>query len=371
VALNRKDLDRLQQAGLQDSIERSQGISLLKAKPNGLCSQLSDEWLCSIYSNRPFNCRAYPFIVNPGFEDNLILDISMRCPFVNTKEPKITKAYAIKKINLAREHIASILTNSIRYRTTLAEHIRACYRPAFMKREERVYFMDEAIERLLKSLNEGSPTAVSIGWYQGIEESVRVTLEKDIPPVNLWNKEILDGLEISESDHAFKRHHWRIALEDVKNNLSLPGEAGLRFHKTKAVLGGIKSGKEKYSFKSLDSIGYEKAAIEELGDYLKLMVRRAGYELSVLNVSENLIKIQGVASFDYEIGPMLLSRSVISHFDMLCRIIARIYGHESIKASDAKNAINNMDGPLLISLMNGYLAVDMIGKLDVFRRSSD
>lgn len=57
-----------QKSGLKE------GLWQLKKDKNGLCAFLQ-EGLCSIYSNRPLVCRAYPFSVDPITKD-IFYDVS-------------------------------------------------------------------------------------------------------------------------------------------------------------------------------------------------------------------------------------------------------------------------------------------------------
>jgi Fe-S-cluster containining protein len=68
IRLTPADVERLQRAGLDHLIVRRGSIDqpdyYMRLRPDGTCSALSDNKLCSIHPHRPTICRAFPFYLD-------------------------------------------------------------------------------------------------------------------------------------------------------------------------------------------------------------------------------------------------------------------------------------------------------------------
>ena len=68
IRLTDADVERLQGGGLDGLIVRREttgGLAYyMKLRPDGTCSALADDGLCSIHAERPTLCRAFPFYLD-------------------------------------------------------------------------------------------------------------------------------------------------------------------------------------------------------------------------------------------------------------------------------------------------------------------
>jgi Fe-S-cluster containining protein len=68
IRLTEEDVHRIQEAGLDHFIVRRGTVEAphyyMKLKPDGSCSALANDGLCSIHSHRPTICRAFPFYID-------------------------------------------------------------------------------------------------------------------------------------------------------------------------------------------------------------------------------------------------------------------------------------------------------------------
>ena len=89
IRLLEVDVKRLQDAGLDHLIVRrgaaDQPAYYLKLEPDGTCSALRSDKLCSIHSHRPTLCRAFPFY----FDLFAGLSLVASCPGVNAGETPV------------------------------------------------------------------------------------------------------------------------------------------------------------------------------------------------------------------------------------------------------------------------------------------
>lgn len=89
IRLTDEDVQRLQAAGLDHMIVRRGSLEkpsyYLRLRPDGACSALTSDNLCSIHPHRPTLCRAFPFYFD------LFAGLSMvaSCPGVNAGESTV------------------------------------------------------------------------------------------------------------------------------------------------------------------------------------------------------------------------------------------------------------------------------------------
>jgi Fe-S-cluster containining protein len=374
VYLNQKDAQKLMKRGLEDLIEvKKEGPfgneqPYMKTRKNGTCVALDDDWLCSIYPKRPTICRNYPFIINPGMDGNIIVDISLRCPYVGMfSSRKIGKKLIEDNVALTIKSIRDVLKGSLLYRNTLAEHIRASYAIAFMPRERRIDFMDSALEQIRDLHKPVNLIYIMEEWARKISSASRDVLSgvgQDFFRNKKHDRNIIrKAIGLRDREYVPLKKRWSAVFGDLGNNLFLLGKNGIEFKKVNVAKGGVSINDKDISWDGF-GIPYSQEALELLSDYMKLNVRRAGFELTVAKMANYLLDYKNKDIIDYELSSFILSRAFIRHIDPVAKLLAATNKHKEVSGSDMRLAICNLDSLLLMALMTGVLVEDFIQKLE-------
>ena len=370
VYLNSKDLKILKKDKLEDVVDytnKDARFPHIKTRPNGFCKALTDEWLCSIYKSRPVACQTYPFVLNPGMDNNLIIDISLRCPYIGLfASQEILKKNIENSIVMTDKYLDETIRTSMKFRKTLADHLRVSYPPAFMSRKRRLKFMDMAIDVLVSLDNPKNMILIAEQWAQLISKETRLVMSKrgtDFIISDEFDKEIIPGISaLSDLEYKPFKKRWELVFEELNNRVFYLDGSGIKFAKIVVGIRGVKINKEIYSWNEFEKLTYSKDALRELGDYLKINVRRAAFELTHARVSNYIVDYEKRDVIDFEMCSLIISRAIMRHIDPLSRLISVLVGHDSITSEDLRIAISNMDSALLTALMSGLLADDLIEK---------
>jgi len=374
VQLSQFDMVNLKKAGLEDMISYSDPGKpttrpILKLGPDGFCAKLGSDGLCQMYKDRPTVCRSYPLIVTPGFDNDLVVDISLKCPQVGSpSQPKIKRRNIAKSMAIHTRDQEGTLKSLMR-RATLAEHIRATYPPAFLERSRKLSFMDPAID-LLKGLKEPANMIETVrAWSDQVtlaSHAVIIGRYKGFMGGAKQDKEILSDIPriTSIPEHSPSKARWNNVFSDLDDIIFLPEGSNVKRYPVKLGRWSVKVGRNSFGWGSFKGLAYSKGAIGQLMDYMKLMVRRVGFQMNVAYLAEYLLDYKGVLAVDYALETLLLSNGMMVYLDPLSRLIAAINGHGMIKGEDVRSAICNMDTPFINSLVRKTLVSEAITRID-------
>jgi Fe-S-cluster containining protein len=365
VHVNQKDLQRLNASG-SSSLVTEQVLGgtprkVMKTRENGTCAALNKDWLCDIYEARPMICRSYPFLVNPGMDGKLVIDISMGCPYVGLFADKKIESRDLKDaVGITIDHIPETLRSSMSYRKTLADHLRAAFPPAFLSESERLEFMDAAISYLVGLEDPCNIISESEAWGRGIAGYCRSKLSEG---GNFNPSELKGALSLGGNVEKPSKKRCKLVFGDIGNRIFFLGENGVEFSNISAGFLGVRIGGTRIPWRSFEKMAYSKAAIEELASYMKICIRRPGFQVTSAKIANYLVDYEGVGAMDHEISSVLLSRALVRHFDPIARSISGMRGDEKISGEDARLAICNMDNIFLTALMSGSLANDFVRRI--------
>lgn len=374
VGLTEKDLERLKDNSLEERatyLPQSSIYSPIGAAmktEGGICTNLSCEGLCDIYGVRPLICQSYPLIVAAGFDDDLVVNIALRCPLVDAQtQPEIKKSDIEGSIKMYKRYVDYGLQRSMVYRKTLADHIRAAYPPAFLPREQKLEFMDQAIE-LLQDVKEPTDMVnVLRHWSDQVTLACNKVIINEYNGVALGgkqNKEIMSNIPpVSDIKFDFTKKRWKNIFFDLDNTLSIYD--GSKINKVAARAGWrMKVGGKAYSWGKLKGLVYSDEAVKEVLDYLKLMVRRPSFQLTVAYEAEYLVDFKRMTIIDYALETLLLSNAVIVYLDPIARALGVVNEHEKVEKEDVMMAISNIDAQLLTSLSSMVFVTELKNKID-------
>ena len=374
VELSPFDITKLEKAGLGDQIVYSSPGKpttkpILKLGPDGFCERLGEDGLCQMYEHRPTVCRSYPLMVTPGFDNDLVIDISLKCPQAGSpSQPKIGRRDIAKSMAMQTRDKEAIL-KAIRRRNTLAEHIRATYPPAFMERSRKLRFMDPAIG-LLKGLKEPVDMIETVrAWSDHVtlaSHSVIMGEYEGSVGGKKQDKEILSKMPgiIGISDYSPSKKRWKNVFTDLDSIIFLPEGPKVRRSPVRSGRWSVRAGRESYGWGAFKGLAYSESALGELTDYMKLLIRRVGFQINVAYLAEYLLDYKGVLTVDYALETLLLSNGMMVYLDPLSRLMATINGHGMIEGEDVRLAVCNMDTPFINSLVRKTLVSEAIQRID-------
>jgi len=373
--LTQKDIDLLKNRGFGEHIvyrdlitEGHASKASLRLRQNGFCEFLNDRRLCDIYELRPLVCHAYPIMPTPGFENEILVDIALRCPYVGGNKTEIKDADIQERVDGYIGYVPDIIKKALEYRYTLAEHIRSAYPVAFMTRDEKLPFMDKAVD-MLASIDW---TADIIGTLRDWSDKIslyshEVIIRKDEGTYGggKQNDEILKQVSLTEGtyDYGLSKERWNNVFSDLNNTVFLQSGSDIRPFKVSTGF-RVKIGKKSYWWGNFKQLRYSKEALEELREYMKILVRRAGFQLSVAHLAEYLVDFKNTATVDYALETILIANAMAVYLDPLSKVSAVANGHDQIERSDLRAGISNMDSQFLYALTNGTIVSEFVSKID-------
>lgn len=374
--LTQRDIDALKKNGFGKCISykdprtaSSASKASLCLQPSGFCWFLNEERLCDIYDIRPLVCRSYPLMPTPGFDGEIIVDIAMKCPYVGADELEIKESDIIERIDSYIDYVPEMIPRALAYRQSLADHIRAAYPAAFMRRQEKTPFMDDAINLLDKVKGTADIIGTLRDWCDKISVSSHNVIARGNNGVygQKQDKEILSRMPGVETDHAyaFSKERWRNVISDIGGTVFLPAELGI---KVSGVKVGFRAriGNKSYGWGTLKELEYSRGALDELREYMKILVRRSGFQLSIAYLAEYLIDFKKAIVVDYSLETIILANAMAVYVDPISRISAVASGHDKIEGSDLRMGISNIDAPFISALTNGTIVSEFVKKLDRF-----
>jgi len=299
----------------------------------------------------------------------LVVDISLKCPQVGSpSQPRIKRRDIERSIAMHTENGKATLM-ALKRRKTLAEHIRATYPPAFMERHRKLRFMDKAVDLLGRVKEPGNMIETIRAWSDQVtlaSHGVITGEPYDTADATMQDKRILKRIPNITGilDYSPSKDRWRNVFRDLDNIIFLPKGKKVMRLPVRAGWWSVRAGRNSYRWNTFESLCYSEGALEELADYMKLLVRRVGFQMSVAYLAEYLLDYKGVLIVDYAIETLLLSNGMIVYLDPLSRLIAAIYGHDTVEQSDVRLAISNMDTPFLNSLVRKTLVSEAIDRID-------
>jgi len=374
VSLTPKDTQRLKKAGLGKQIEypkegEDPRTLFLKMKPGGFCVNLNKDYLCDVYSKRPMMCRAYPFMLTPGFENNLVVDISLRCPFVNLEsEPKVKKEDIESVNNLFKENVAQMINYSLKYRNTLAEHLKISYAPAFLPRKRNIEFMDQAIDIIRQVKEPSDMMGIITSWADNVTQaSQQIIIKRDGGNIDIkdQDREIIGNIQTPEDPNKHKPSPeiWKTMFKDINNNPFSLIDNRIKWGRV-SIGKAVKVNKKTYGWNEFENLHYSPKAVEVMLDYMKMMVRRTNFNVCAAKIAQYIVDYQNSTAVEYDIECMLFTNSMVTHLDPYARLLSRVHNHDQIEEKDMRMAIANIDSTFLTALGNGTLTRMMIEKLD-------
>lgn len=369
-----KDVDLLEQNGLGSHIvypNTTVNSSILRPHLsfNGDFCSFTKGTSCSIYKLRPLICRAYPIQVAAGFENDLVIDIILKCPYVGLgSEPEIRKADIEDRIADYKANLPNTIANTLAHRKTLADHIRVAYAPAFLLRARKLEFMDSAIREL-----EGLESPVDMigtlrAWADGISAASHEVFVREHGGVlggNEQERQVLSRMPKAYSGQSgeFSKARWKNAFKDLGSHLFLPVGHEIRRVPVKLGWGASIDGK-RHRWGSLAGLAYSNAALRELTDYMRLAVRRPNFQLTVAQLAEYMVDYKRMAIVDYALEAAILSNAMMVYLDPISRAAAAFNGHSEIERSDLRAGISNIDAQFLSSLSKGMLTMEFTKLID-------
>lgn len=375
VDLTDRDVRAMGSKGLSDSVffpPSGSARPFLRMSPGGYCSNLDEKGLCGIYRDRPMICRSYPMLVTPDFEDNLVIDLVLKCPYINLEsQPEIKKSDIEKSIRLHKGHMEDEMMRSLAYRGTLAKHVWAAYPAAFLPRKQKLGLMDRCID-LLRGV-EDSPDLIRMlrDWSDKVAATGHRVIVRDRGGVfgRGTADEVLSKMPGVDAQRGYEldKARWRNVFSDIGNTLFYLREGELR--RAPIRLGWrVKVGGRSYGWGRFKGLAYSDDAMEELIGYMKLLVRRSSFQRTVALLAEYLIDFKRMVVVDPSLECMILSNGMGVYLDPICRVMAAVREHDRIEGEDVKAAASNMDGQFLNSLADGTIAAELRWKMDsVFR----
>jgi len=375
VNLTEPDLSLFKKKGLDKCIVSPEEVNrygvtapFIRFKQDGLCSFVGEDQKCRVYANRPMICRSYPIMVSAGLENELIVDIVLRCPYANlSSEPEIKKSDIEESLAISARSIPDQLVKSLEYRGTLAAHIRAAYPPALIEKSHRLRVIDDAISLIGRYIKEGETTGAVKEWSNSVSSaSHRIIVRRDNGEVGgeKQDNDILKmALEINEPiEDEFSKERWKTVFSDIfdvflmreSKLMKLPVKVGWK----------VRLGNKAYGWNSFRKLEYTKDAIESIEDYMRVIVRRASFQLSAAYVAEYLVDFKKVAIVDYSLNTIILSNAVMPYLDPLSRALAVANGNGEITKEDVRMGISNIDNAVITGLSSRAISSNIINKLD-------
>jgi len=116
-------------------------------------------------------------------------------------------------------------------------------------------------------------------------------------------------------------------------------------------------------FSALSRLEYSEGALDMLRDYMRLLVRRSGFQYCVARSAEFLVDYARLGVVDFELEVTVLANAVAASLDPLSRTIAALRGRDAITSEDVRYAIANIDGALLTNLTNEMIANQITSRI--------
>lgn len=380
VNLCASDVRRLDLGGLSKYVESSSNkanypFPSLATDDKGYCKLLRADNLCSAYSLRPMMCRAYPYILQPGFDYNLIADISLRCPHVRLRggaDKHIRKKEISESMSLSINGVPEVIQKSLDYRARLADYMRVTYAPSFIEDERRLEFMGSAIDLLRKTRGTRDLVGIMMAWSEqiGFSAHSKIAIEDGgVLKGRSQDKRILKGIGPLEEDKNYgnSRDRWAKMLDDVGNSIFFLFGKDSRVGAIDLAVSskGIRMGNMAYPWQAFEDLRYGKGALDELIEYMGVVMRRPNFRLTCAKIAKYIIDYKGVPVVDYEIEPIVFSNAMMIHLDPIARILATINGSDEIGSEEVRLAASNIDSEFQSALSDGSLTKGIIKKTDV------
>ncbi len=386
VGLTGNDVREFDHRGLEDLIDYGQMPSpwtpferILKKKPDRSCINLSDRSLCLIYKDRPMVCRCFPFLLSAGYENDLIMDVMLRCPFVDISQKNRLGSSLIPMSmlnSIASEYAnstLSLLRNTIQYQTTLVKHIQATMPAAFFPRQRKLEFMDKAID-LLRLENPLDLVGTAKNWSAAISQEVHSIIKCDLVEYSQMphDSEILGYVSYLPGTEGIDKKRWKNILPQLANPFLYPGKKG---NVSSAIVStdffgvNVKSNDasartvKKIPFKAMSALQYEQPAVDLIKDYMRLIVRRSSFQYLIARSADFLADYARVGIVDFELEATMLSNGMVAGIDPLAKTIAALGERDSIGETDLRYAISNLEGGFISSLVNDTLANQLVSSV--------
>lgn len=384
LELTPTDITRLKDAGFGNCIVRpgpgnpSVPKAAIRLQMNGYCQFLNDKRMCDIYANRPLVCRSYPIIPTPGFDNDLVVDLSLKCPSICGNHPEIQDSDIITILDAYTTELPESFSRALEYRRTLAEHIRAAYPAAFLPRERKTRFMDAAIGLLdtrdsvpdMPGLLKGWSDKVSLVSHEIMARECQGSIEDDGLETRILSR--LKDSPLAARTDKFSKMRYRNVIADLKGLVVLPYNGSMRVLPDSPGF-RLRIGKRTYGWGKVKNLLYSSKAVNELQDYLRLVVRRSNFQLTVAQVAEYIVDYKHVAVTDYSIETLILANAIAPYLDVYSRIAAVFNGSDEITAKDSNNeitakdmrtAISNVDSQFIFGFVTGQITQDILRKVD-------
>ncbi|MBN2518286.1 MAG: YkgJ family cysteine cluster protein [Candidatus Altiarchaeota archaeon] len=381
IELTEKDVKRFRENKLDDSIKAFKGkasknpylfdISYFMKNKNGPCVKLNEKKLCSIYNLRPLVCRTFPLLVVIGLEKNLVVDLALRCPFVDGDGPEISKKSIKEAIEDTVEHTSKELPVLIDARNTLAKHVRYTFSPAFIESKERLYFMDNAIDILTGPDSILNLMQRSQFWSSSVANISHEVIVKEAMGQlggRTQTQEILERLRekmgrFSDKRFLIQKGRWRRLLYDVG-----PGIFNVRDKKiylAEVSLGrNVGIGNLSFPYEKLERLEYSKDGLKKLKEYLALTIRRPSFQLCYVMAAEYALEVKNRPVVDYELEAGIISNALIFHLDVLSRLFTALNDKNEIDGEQVNLAVNNLHAQFSAGLLDGTLLSGIKKEID-------